>query len=146
MQVNYSGFDIFQADSIQPVKEARIPVHIRSTFEYPQKGTYVLHERIKNPNEPITGVAYKNGFFSFKIWKTGLNDETGIGKEILEVFARRGIDYFQMPNLVDDVSVVLDRKQISDSFTLNKIFERVTFILMELFQIKINVLLFLHEL
>ncbi len=108
----YSGFSVFHEEAVRPVKERRIPVHVRSTFQYPLEGTYIVSERISDSDRPILGIAYQSGFCSFDIQKFGLNEMIGVGMNLLQVFEKRKIPIEHNPSGIDDLSFVLKKKYI----------------------------------
>ncbi|MDO8516691.1 MAG: hypothetical protein Q7S33_01065 [Nanoarchaeota archaeon] len=110
--LSYSGFGIFHSESILPLEEKGILTHIRNTFEYPNEGTFVVSERICDRKKPIIGIAYQNGFVSFDIRKTGLNDMLGIGHDLLGKLKERKIPYEIMPGVVDNISIMINQKKL----------------------------------
>lgn len=117
----YSGFGVFHQAAMHPVAKRRVPVHIRSTFEYPAVGTFVVSDRISNNEKPIIGVAYRNGFCAFNIEKEGLNEMIGISRDILSVFADRGISYEFTPMGIDDFSVIIRQEQLKGNNTIDSV-------------------------
>src|SRR3989344_2915739 len=89
--LSYAGFNVLHPSTIEYVEERSIPVHVRSTLDYPNKGTYVVKDRITDSKKPIVGIAYRNGFCAFTLSRTGLNDMKGILVDILTVFRDEGI-------------------------------------------------------
>ncbi len=115
------GFDILHQETLIPLERKRIPVHIRSTKDYPIEGTYVVYDRISDPNKPIIGIGYKDGFCSFNIEKFGLNDELGILKRILEVLENNKVSLEFPVTAIDDISLIVRQSDIKDAYKLNKI-------------------------
>jgi aspartate kinase len=117
----YSGFGILHQAAMLPVERERIPIHIRKTGAYPEEGTYVVHDRISETNRPIVGVAYKSGFCTFDIRKTGLNDMTGILAEILGVFKKADLAVEHVLTGIDDVSIVLEQSQLKGTHSIGRV-------------------------
>ncbi|MDO8623633.1 MAG: hypothetical protein Q7R52_05300 [archaeon] len=107
--LSYFGFGIFNSESIEPLQREGVLTHIRNTFEYPNEGTFVVNDRICDRKKPIVGIAYQNGFVSFDLRKTGLNDITGIGMDILKVFRDRKVPYEITPGAVDNISIIVNK-------------------------------------
>ena len=120
--LSYSGFNIFHQDAVMPLEDTSIPIHIRSTRNYPESGTMVVKERISNLEEPIVGVAYKDGFCSFSISKSGLNGEQGILARIINVFSDNKIPIEFVPTGIDDISVIVTQEKITN---LNHIYSQL---------------------
>lgn len=112
--LSYSGFNIFHQDAVHPLEDTNIPIHIRSTKQYPEEGTRVVTERVSISGKPILGVAYKDGFCSFSVSKSGLNGNTGILKEITGVFSSYNIGIEYAPVGIDDVSIVAIQKDLKE--------------------------------
>lgn len=110
--LSYSGFNIFHQDAVHPLEDSGIPIHIRSTKNYPEQGTRVVTERVCDLEESILGVAYKGGFCSFSVSKSGLNGMTGVLNNITSVFSSKGIGIEYAPVGVDDVSIVAVEKDL----------------------------------
>ena len=110
----YSGFKIFHPEAMEPVGIKKIPVHVRNTSKYPAEGTYIVHDRISNPERPIIGVAYQDGFCSFDIERFGLNEELGIARKVLHTFEKEGASIEFMPSAIDDISVILKQNQLKN--------------------------------
>ncbi|MBI5398566.1 aspartate kinase [Candidatus Woesearchaeota archaeon] len=94
-------------EAISPCAKKGIPIHIRETAGYPARGTYVVQERMSDPNQPIVGVAYQGGFCSFDILKFGVNEEVGVLRRILQVFEDKNISVEYVPSAIDDISVIV---------------------------------------
>jgi aspartate kinase len=119
--LSYSGFGIIHAESLQPVAQERIPVHVRSTSNFPSEGTYIVHDRISSQDKPLVGVAYQGGFCSFDVERFGMNEEIGIVAGVVDVFSRRGISIEYIPTGIDDFSVVLRQEQIEGKQDIGRI-------------------------
>lgn len=118
--LSYSGFGIFHPEAVLPVKQAGIPVHVRSTKQFPEEGTYVMNERTCKVDQPVIGIAFKGGYCAIDIQKDGLNEQRGIGKKLLDILDRNDLSYELMPGAIDDISIILQQEQISDPL-LNRI-------------------------
>jgi aspartate kinase len=111
----YSGFKVLHEEAMNPVGRKRIPVHVRNTFNYPSKGTYVVHDRLSDPDKPIVGVAYKDGFCSFDVATFGMNDRVGVGRQMLQVFEEKGIPIEFITTGIDDLSVIFREDELKKS-------------------------------
>jgi aspartate kinase len=67
-----SGFNILQEEAMFPVSKSKIPIHVRSTKDYPEEGTWVTNERLANNENIAVGVAYMGGLCAFDINCLGL--------------------------------------------------------------------------
>jgi len=113
--LSYSGFNIFHQEALAPLAKKKIPIHVRKTINYPIKGTFIVDDRISDINKPIIGIAYKNNFCMFNIYKMGLDDENGIEEKILRIFSKNKLSIMSPPAEIDDISVILDQNQLKDN-------------------------------
>ncbi len=98
-------------ESIIPVANKNIPIHIRSVADYPKDGTHVVSERIVDPKHPIVGIAYQPGFCSFDICQLGLHERVGVLRNIAEVFEKNKLSIEYIPSAIDDISVIVRNRQ-----------------------------------
>jgi len=123
--LSYGGFSIFHPQAVKPLHDTSIPLHVRSTKDYPHKGTMVLEERISDPKKPIIGIAYQHGFCAFSVSKIGLNDEIGILARTANVFynpkIKRNIPIEFPASGIDDLSFVARQNVFNDGNYLSKI-------------------------
>ena len=108
----YSGFTIMHPEAMEPVARQGVSIHIRNTFTFPADGTYILQDRMSDPEKPIVGVAYQGGFCAFNIERFGLNEEVGIVRKMLQIFEDDKISIEFIPSAIDDVSIVLKESQL----------------------------------
>jgi aspartate kinase len=72
----------------------------------------------------LTPSVFISGFCSFNLQKFLMNREKGFGRKLLEIFEDLGYSYEQCPSGVDNISVVLNQKQLS-SESVNNIMRRI---------------------
>ncbi len=123
--LSYSGFSIFHSEAVVPVQRERVPVHVRSTKQYPESGTFVVSDRITDSSRPIIGVAYRNGFTSLNITKSGLNDITGVLGDLAELLKEEGIGVELAPCGIDDISFVIPQDAVDDTGRLHDIITKL---------------------
>ncbi len=110
-ELTYMGFDVFNDESVQPLKLRGIPVNIRNTNNYSAAGT-IISAGSTDDNFPIRGIAAKEGFCSINISKYLMNKQIGFGRDLLNILYDFNIGYEHFPGGVDDVSLVLEQKQL----------------------------------
>ena len=124
--LSYSGFGIFHQEAVIPVQKARVPIHVRSTRDYPKNGTYIVVDRILNSKNPIIGIAYRDKFCSFNVTNPGLNDRVGIIADVLTEFKKRKISIEHVATGIDDISVIMNQTQFKGGLlnsVINGIYE-----------------------
>jgi aspartate kinase len=121
----YSGFTVFHDEAVQPVKNRRIPVHVRNTFSYPQEGTFVLNDRLSDSKRPIVGVAYQSGFCSIDVKVTGLNKSRGTFRDIADIFANEGISIEYPTAGIDELSFIFEEKSLQGPTAVGRITNKI---------------------
>ncbi len=118
--LSYSGFRIFQQEALTPLERTATALHIRSTAGYPDQGTWVVEDRVSDPLNPVAGIAYKDGFCAFSVEASGVNESVGLLRDVLSVFAERGIPV-EFPSAgIDDISVIVQQDAVSRSVSALK--------------------------
>jgi aspartate kinase len=121
----YSGFSVLHEEAMMPVTEKGIPIHVRSTFDYPRKGTMIVEDRKLKGENSIVGVAYKPGLAAVDIDCFGLNDQVGIGEKILGQFRESNISIEYITTGIDDMSIIFKKNQNSYEINNNEITNKV---------------------
>lgn len=119
-ELSYMGFKL-QEDSLIPLIEKHIPLHVRNTNNPNSEGTVVVHERIVPETEHIAGVACKKGYISLNIAKISMNQQIGFGRKVFGILEAEKVSYEHAPTGIDNMSIILDRSQLVQTGKLNKI-------------------------
>ncbi len=102
---------MFHDEAMFPVREARIPIHIRNTDRPEEPGTMILPER-KMTDDPLAGVAGQPNFSMLYIEKELMNQEKGFGRKVLEVVASHDVSYEHTPSGIDTMSVIIRDEEL----------------------------------
>ena len=111
-ELAYMGADVFHDEAMFPVREAKIPIHIRNTNRPKDAGTRILPRR-ERTDRMIAGVAGRPNFSMLFIEKAMMNQTRGFGQRVLEVVARHGISYDHTPSGIDTMSVIIQDEQLA---------------------------------
>ncbi|MSS71846.1 MAG: aspartate kinase [Candidatus Latescibacteria bacterium] len=111
-ELAYMGATVLQDEAIFPVRQLRIPIHIRNTNAPDDPGTLVLPSRGVS-DTGVTGIAGKRGFSMVFIEKALMNKEHGFGRKVLEILESHGISYEHSPTGIDSMSVVIEDEEIA---------------------------------
>ena len=111
--LSYSGFNLFQQSALQPLEGTDVVLHIRGTNQYPEEGTLVVLDRVSDRDYPVQGIACREGFCSFSVDASGINDEIGVLVDLLMVFKDRKIPVEIDPSGIDDISVVVHQDYVN---------------------------------
>lgn len=112
-ELAYMGANVLHPESIFPVKQANIPIHILNTFNPGAVGTKIvpteefLAGKHKRKNDlPITAIAGRQHFFSLHIDKAMMNSELGIMRRVLSCFEDLGVSVEHVPSGIDSMTFV----------------------------------------
>jgi len=129
-QLSYSGFDIFHPDALLYVQQGGFPVHIKKTYglsmdSWSDEGTYVVKDRICDPEKPIMGVAYKDGFCTFSIERFGLSDEEYIEMEISKILKEEEVPHKYIHEPIDAVSLIMKEEHLQGPDKIGRILKQM---------------------
>lgn len=111
-ELAYMGATVLQDEAIFPVRQLRIPIHIRNTNAPDDPGTLVLPSR-DTSGTAVIGIAGKRGFSMIYIEKALMNKEHGFGRKVLEILETHGMSYEHSPTGIDSMSIVLEDEEIA---------------------------------
>lgn len=108
-ELSYMGANVLHSESIFPVREANIPIHIKNTFRPEDEGTVILPtSKYQFSGQTITGIAGKKDFTVIFIEKSLMNSEIGFAHKVLGILERHGVSFEHMPSGIDTMSFVID--------------------------------------
>jgi aspartate kinase len=111
-ELAYMGATVLQDEAIFPVRQLRIPIHIRNTNAPDDPGTLVRASR-EASGRSVIGIAGKRGFSMIYIEKALMNKEHGFGRKVLEIIDSQGISYEHSPTGIDSMSVIIEDEEMS---------------------------------
>jgi aspartate kinase len=107
-EMAYMGAEVFQEDSIFPVKAAKIPINIKNTNDPSAVGTFVVHHTDIVSENVITGIAGRKHFVVITLEKDMMNSEIGFVKKVLEIFEKYNINFEHLPTGIDTLSIIIN--------------------------------------
>jgi aspartate kinase len=110
-ELAYMGANVLHDEAVFPVREAKIPIHIKNTNAPEDPGTRIVQEREATDNV-IIGVAGKKGFTTIFVEKALMNAERGFGRKFLEILEGQGMSWEHAPTSIDSMSVILRSDEI----------------------------------
>lgn len=122
-ELAYAGFTVLHEETLEPVYQKRIPVHIRNTNNPDAPGTLITPTRDLS-SSPVAGIAGGKGFCSINIHKYMMNREIGFGRKVLQILEEEFVPFEHMPSGIDDISIII-RKQYMDDDRKSRIMERI---------------------
>jgi aspartate kinase len=106
-ELGNGGAEVLHPASILPVAEEGIPINLRNTNNPTNPGTIILNRRDSKPHENVVAIAGRKGFVSVQIEKYGMNEEEGIGEQVLLALHRLGIPFDHIPTGQDSISILI---------------------------------------
>jgi aspartate kinase len=110
-ELSYIGFNVLHEEAVKPVLKKKIPIRLRNTNNLKNEGTLIVAERLPNERDVI-GIASGGRFCSFTLQKFLMNREKGFGRRLLSIFEEMDLSYEHCPSGVDNISVILDQRQM----------------------------------
>jgi aspartate kinase len=111
-ELSYMGAKVLHDEVIFPLRQTRIPINVRNTWEPDNPGTLIVPERVAT--EPICGIAGVAGFTMINIEKALMNRELGFGRKVLQVFEEHGVSFEHMPSGIDTVSIIVKDEELKN--------------------------------
>ena len=110
-ELSYMGATVLHEDSIFPVRQKGIPIHICNTNAPQDSGTWIVGSTCQKSKYVITGIAGKRGFCAVNIEKAMMNAEIGFGRKILQAFEENGISFEHVPSGIDTLTVFVHQDE-----------------------------------
>jgi aspartate kinase len=105
-ELAYMGASVLHDESVFPVRQVDIPIHIKNTNAPQDPGTRIVAERDFG-DRAVVGIAGRRDFTVLHIAKDLMNKELGFGRRVLAILERHGINFEHMPSGIDSMSVVM---------------------------------------
>jgi len=105
-ELAYMGASVLHEETIHPIRDLNIPVHIKNTNQPHADGTLICNQFEGNKNM-ITGISGKKDFISITIYKNHMSSEVGFLHRTLEIFNRYDINIEHLPTGIDHVGVIV---------------------------------------
>ena len=114
-ELSYMGANVLHSESIFPVREANIPIHIKNTFRPEDVGTEILPlNKYRYSGNVVTGIAGKKNFTVILLEKSLMNSELGFTHKVLTLLLEHGINFEHIPSGIDTMSLVIDSEELKD--------------------------------
>ncbi len=107
------GFSVLHEETISPVRERNIPIHILNTNEPNGKGTLVTANRTDEPYL-IKGIAGKKDFTTFALTRKNGVSKLEIICAVLHLFEEYGIDSEQVVSNIDSLCLAVPSAAVQE--------------------------------
>jgi len=119
-ELSYMGASVIHEDSIYPVEELNVPIHILNTFNPLSKGT-LIKERSDEKTNVITGISGKKNFLSINVTKNKTSNKIDVINDCLNVLKKHDVTIESIPTSIDSFSLVIE-----ENIVKNKIYDLVS--------------------
>ena len=106
-ELSYMGASVLHENSIFPLRDEGIPIHILNTNRPQDKGTLIVESTCHKPNHIITGIAGKKGFATIMIEKEMMNGEIGFSRKVLQVLEEHHVSLEHMPTGIGTMTLIV---------------------------------------
>ncbi len=110
-ELSYMGASVLHEETIFPIQELSIPIHILNTNDPSAEGTIISNAKSTEMNI-ITGIAGKKGFKSLTISKKRTTNKLEVMQNVLTILAKYHVNVEHLPTSIDSFSVIVESKQI----------------------------------
>jgi aspartate kinase len=112
-ELSYMGAKVLHEDTIFPVLEAGIPIHIKNTNDPEHPGTIIVSyaEPIAHTGT-ITGIAGKKNFTVIAIEKHLMKSDFHFFKKLFSILENYDICFDHLPSGIDTLSIVITDSQL----------------------------------
>ncbi|MCR5491063.1 MAG: aspartate kinase [Bacilli bacterium] len=109
-ELSYMGANVLHEDTIFPVQELDIPIHVRNTNRPEDEGT-IITASPKDKGQIITGITGRRNYSSITVIKKSRLSKTSAIQKVLEIFARYNVEVEHMPSSIDTFSLIVDHEK-----------------------------------
>lgn len=113
-ELSYMGASVLHPESIFPIKDLKMPINIRNTFQPSHPGTMILAEKKPLSDRVVTGIAGTKGNVVLTVEKAMMNAEIGFVRKILTVLEEFSISFEHMPTGIDTMSLVFSGSELKE--------------------------------
>ena len=120
-ELSYMGATVLHEESIFPVRQARIPIHVLNTNRPEAGGTWIVNEGTlmkEHRHSLVAGIAGRRGFTMITLTKDNLHKQPGFIYTLLKILDRHDIPVESMPSGIDNLTVVLNDADIRGKMDL----------------------------
>ena len=111
-ELSYMGATVLHDESIFPVFEPGIPIHIKNTNQPDNPGTLIVKSRV--PKGPVCGIAGLGDFSMINIEKIFMNKEKGFGLKVLSVLDEFDVRWEHIPTGIDTMSIIIRNNELGN--------------------------------
>jgi aspartate kinase len=113
--LSFMGAEVLHNETYYPVAKAKIPIHIRNTFNPEGCGTFISPSLKASYDEGmVTGIAGLQDFTLIVIEKELMSEMVGLDRKILSIAEKLNINVEHFPSGTDTFSMMIESKYLEN--------------------------------
>ena len=111
-EMSYMGASVLHSETLQPIYETPIPIHLKNSFAPEMQGTEILKKRTElSDGEVITCITGKNDYTCIQISKMLLDKQLGFVKKVTAVFEEFNINISHTHSGLDNLCFFVEKSE-----------------------------------
>jgi len=114
-EMSYMGASVLHAETLLPIFDAPVPIHLKNTFEPHKSGTQILKKRTEtSAKQTITCITGKSDYTCIQLSKMMLDKELGFVKKATAVFEEYHINISHTHSGLDNLCFFVEHSQYKE--------------------------------
>lgn len=110
-ELAYMGANVLHEETVFPVQQLNIPIHIKNTNRPEDYGTVISNDCTDN-TQIITGISGKKNFTSFTVTKKQNVNKTKTILAVTKILDKYKVNIEHMPSSIDSFSIIVNNTDI----------------------------------
>ena len=111
-EMSYMGASVLHAETLLPLYDHPIPIHLKNSFAPEEKGTEILKKRTEvSDKQVIACITGKNDYTCIQISKAMLDKQLGFVKKVTSVFEEYGINISHTHSGLDNLCFFVENSE-----------------------------------
>ncbi len=110
-ELSYMGANVLHEETVFPVQQLNIPIHIKNTNRPDDFGTIISNNCV-DTTQIITGISGKKNFTSFTITKKQNVSKTKTVMSVLSTLDKFNVNIEHMPSSIDSFSIIVNNHEV----------------------------------
>lgn len=111
-EMSYMGASVLHAETLLPIFDNPVPIHLKNTFEPQKSGTQILKKRTEvSAKQTITCITGKNDYTCIQLSKMMLDKELGFVKKATAVFEEYHINISHTHSGLDNLCFFVEHSE-----------------------------------
>ena len=114
-EMSYMGASVLHAETLLPIFDSPVPIHLKNSFEPQKSGTQILKKRTEeSAKQMITCITGKNDYTCIQLSKMMLDKELGFVKKATAVFEEYHINISHTHSGLDNLCFFVEHSQYKE--------------------------------